>query len=62
VSYCNGEVTYIPIQIQAYTLCTSAFVLPIAFEELVLDDNWLEILETHWTTHGSQISRKEVKF
>jgi len=51
---CEGEVTYIPIQIQGYTLCILTFVLPIASEELVLGDSWLETLETHWTTHGSQ--------
>jgi len=33
--------------LQGLTSCISKFVLPIASEELVLDDNWLGTLETH---------------
>ena len=41
--HCEEEVTNIPIHIQGHTLCISAFVLPIASKELVLENSWLEI-------------------
>ncbi|RYR60616.1 hypothetical protein Ahy_A04g017669 [Arachis hypogaea] len=44
---CEGEVRDLPIFIQDHLLLISAFVLPIASEELVLGDIWLETLDTH---------------
>jgi len=45
--HCEGQVHNVPIQIQQHTLKVNAFVLPIATEELVLGDIWLETLDTH---------------
>jgi len=44
---CEGEVRDIPIKIQGNMLLITTFVLPIATEELVLEDIWLETLDTH---------------
>ncbi|XP_057723463.1 uncharacterized protein LOC130939370 [Arachis stenosperma] len=44
---CEGEVRDLPVSIQDHLLLISAFVLPIASEELVLGDIWLETLDTH---------------
>ncbi|XP_025635201.2 uncharacterized protein [Arachis hypogaea] len=44
---CEGEVRDLPVSIQNHLLLISAFVLPIASEELVLGDIWLETLDTH---------------
>ena len=43
---CEEEVRDIPVKIQQHILSINAFVLPIASEELVLDDIWLETLDT----------------
>jgi len=37
----------VPLQIQHHTIIVNVFVLPIASEELVLGDIWLETLDTH---------------
>ncbi|XP_015967238.1 uncharacterized protein LOC107490956 [Arachis duranensis] len=44
---CEGKVRDLPISIQDHLLLISAFVLPIASEELVLKDIWLKTLATH---------------
>jgi len=44
---CEGVVRDVPVKIQDKLLFITAFVLPIATEELVLGDIWLETLDTH---------------
>jgi len=44
---CEGEVRDVLVKIQDKLLFITAFVLPIATEELVLGDIWLETLDTH---------------
>ena len=44
---CEGLIRDIPVHIQDNTLHITTFVLPIASEELVLGDIWLETLNTH---------------
>jgi len=44
---CDGQVRNVPIKIQQHIITVNAFVLPIASEELVLGDIWLETLDTH---------------
>jgi len=44
---CEGEDRNMPVTIQQHTLYVNAFMLPIASEELVLSDIWLETLDTH---------------
>ena len=44
---CEGEVRDIPVKIQGNMLLITTFVLPIATEELVLGDIWLETLDSH---------------
>jgi len=44
---CDGQVRNVPIKIQQHIITVNAFVLPIASEELVLGDIWLETMDTH---------------
>ncbi|RYQ83999.1 hypothetical protein Ahy_B10g102892 [Arachis hypogaea] len=44
---CEGEVRAVPVMVHDHTLFITAFLLPIASEELVLGDIWLETLDTH---------------
>ena len=53
---CEGQVRNVPLQIQHHTITVIAFVLPIASEELVLGDIWLETLDTHLVNYKKFIT------
>ena len=44
---CEGEVRWLPVQIQGHSIQVSAYVLPIAAADLVLGTQWLAKLDTH---------------
>jgi len=44
---CEGAVHDMLVKIQQHILSINAFLLPIASEEVVLGDIWLETLDTH---------------
>ncbi|XP_072073959.1 uncharacterized protein [Arachis hypogaea] len=44
---CEGNVREVSVQIHDHTLFINVFVLPIATEEIVLGDIWLETLDTY---------------